>query len=474
MLLTFTSNVTGIALQMVVIIILSRLLTPAEVGVYSVAAVLTGLASMVRDFGLGEYLIQEKDLTDEKIRAAIAANILIAWCISVSLFFAAGPVASFYGVPGVGNVLRVLALGFIFTPFGAVTFAYLRREMKFGANYWANLISGLGGGVVAIVLAYSGFSYMSMAWSSLASTLLLVAVSFVYRPAHLPFWPGLKGLGKVMHFGTHMSTIYIFGYIGRGAPDLIIGRLIDMSSVGLYSRASGAMEMIHRLLLRGIHPVILPYYSAQIREGGGLKEGFLKGVAVLTGVTWPAISILGIMAYSAIRLLYGEQWLASVPLMQVLCAAYAIEIVFITVGETLIAVGAVSMTSRLQFLTQVIRITSIIIGATFGLMGVATAVFVAALINALLFSGAAKRVIGVGWCDVIATCRTSLGPTFMASLPAIGFMVFFGVGEHNYIVAAIFSGAIGVLAWLLGIFWLRHPLRDEVIRIWVRLRTSKQ
>lgn len=474
LLLTVASNGTGVVMQMVVIMILSRLLTPTEVGVYSVAAVLSGIAGTLRDFGLSEYLIQEKELTDEKIRAAITANILVAWSISVVLFFAAGPVASFYGVPGVGDVLRVLALGFLLTPFGAVAFACLRREMKFSATYWATLISGLGGGAVAIVLAYRGFGYMSLAWSSLANTVLMVAVSIAFRPAHLPIRPGLKGLGKVMHFGAHMSSIYILAYVGRGAPDLIIGRLVDMYSVGLFSRASGAMEMINRFLLRGIHPVMLPYYSAQHRRGGGLKEGYLKGVALLTGVTWPAIAILGLMAYSAIRLLYGEQWLPAVPLMQILCAAFAIEVVFLTVSETLIAAGAVTATSRLQFLSQAIRIAAIIAGASFGLLAAAISVFASALISAVLAADAVKRLIGVGWGDMIATCRTSLGPTLLAALPALGVVVFFGVGQHNYIVAAIVSGAGGFLGWLVGILWLGHPLGDEVTRIWVRLRTGKR
>ena len=181
MLLTVASNGTGIALQMVVIVVLSRLLTPAEVGVYSVAAVLTGLAGVLRDFGVGEYLIQEKDLTDEKIRAAITANIAVSWTVCIVLFLLARPMSVFYAETGVGNVLEVLALGFLVTPFGAVAMAFLRREMRFHAMYWATLVSGVGSSAVAIILAYRGFGYMSLAWSSLVSSMLIVVVSLVLR-----------------------------------------------------------------------------------------------------------------------------------------------------------------------------------------------------------------------------------------------------------------------------------------------------
>ena len=282
--LTVASNGTGIALQMVVIVVLSRLLTPAEVGVYSVAAVLTGLAGVLRDFGVGEYLIQEKDLTDEKIRAAITANIAVSWTVCIVLFLLARPMSVFYAETGVGNVLEVLALGFLVTPFGAVAMAFLRREMRFHAMYWATLVSGVGSGAVAIILAYRGFGYMSLAWSSLVSSMLIVVVSLVLRPAHLPFWPGFKGLRQVLHFGTHMTGTYLFAHIGRGAPDLVIGRMIDMQGVGLFSRAGGALELIHRFVLRGIRPVMLPYFSAQRRANSGTEASAGSVGAVLVGV----------------------------------------------------------------------------------------------------------------------------------------------------------------------------------------------
>ena len=69
--------------------IISRLLTPAETGVFAVAAVFAAFASTFRDFGVAEYLIQEKELDDTKIRAALTVNIVISWLMAIILFFGA-------------------------------------------------------------------------------------------------------------------------------------------------------------------------------------------------------------------------------------------------------------------------------------------------------------------------------------------------------------------------------------------------
>ena len=79
---SLAGNYISVALQLLSTVIIARLLTPTEIGIYAVAAVLAQLAAQFRDFGMAEYLIQEKDLTNEKIRAAFGVNIIISWTMS--------------------------------------------------------------------------------------------------------------------------------------------------------------------------------------------------------------------------------------------------------------------------------------------------------------------------------------------------------------------------------------------------------
>ncbi len=99
---------------------LARLLTPAEIGIYSVAAVLVGLAQVVRDFGVGQYLIQERELTPDKLRAALGASLLVAWPLAALLLLLAAPLAGFYRQPGLRAVLQLLAINVALVPFSAV------------------------------------------------------------------------------------------------------------------------------------------------------------------------------------------------------------------------------------------------------------------------------------------------------------------------------------------------------------------
>lgn len=100
LLFSFAEKYTVLALGFVSSIVLSRLLTPAEVGVYSIGSVVVAVLQIVRDFGVGQYLVKERELTPVKIRAAYSLTLMIAWLIAAVLVLASGPLADFYREPG--------------------------------------------------------------------------------------------------------------------------------------------------------------------------------------------------------------------------------------------------------------------------------------------------------------------------------------------------------------------------------------
>ena len=93
--LSLAEKYTGILIAIAGTVILSRLLSPAQIGIYSVAAAFIGLAHIVRDFGIGSYLVQERDLTADRIRTAVSVTMLTAWSIAAVLAALSGPISTF-------------------------------------------------------------------------------------------------------------------------------------------------------------------------------------------------------------------------------------------------------------------------------------------------------------------------------------------------------------------------------------------
>ena len=107
--------------------VISRVLTPEEIGIFSIAFVSTLILQELQNFGVAQYVIQEPRLTREKMRTAIGVTSLVAWSIAVVMFFGASSAASFYGQAGLEQIFPVLAISFVLTPFRVVTSRLLQE-----------------------------------------------------------------------------------------------------------------------------------------------------------------------------------------------------------------------------------------------------------------------------------------------------------------------------------------------------------
>lgn len=441
----------SVALQLAATMIIARLLTPTEMGIFAVAAVFALFASTFRDFGVAEYLIQEQELTHDKIRAAFAANIAVSWLMALLLFFSSGPIASFYRHPGIADVMQVQSVNFLLIPFGAVTMAYFRRQLDFRPIFIVGLFGNFANFLTATLCALAGQGYMSLAWASLVGIIVTVATSLYFRPTDFPRWPGLKEIRNVVHFGKHASGIYLLGQAGKSAPEMIIGRVLDMSSVAFFSRASGLIEIFHKTVMRAVMPVCLPYFAKSGREEGSVLSGYLRSVSYLTAIGWPFFIFMGITAYGAIRLVYGPQWVASVPLAQILCGAAMIEIVFFLAKEVIIAAGRVDQSNLLQLGVQGSRIFGLLAVIPFGLAGACWGLLAASCFGALFARWMLARTIGLRVRDIAKACLPSAYIAVVSTLPVALWAMVDEISEGNYVYIFFCGGLLMAIAWLIAV-----------------------
>lgn len=442
--------------------IIARVLSPAEIGIFAIAAVFSALASMFRDFGIAEYMIQERDLSREKIAAALALNIAVSWSMATAMFFGAPFAADFYGNAGIAHVMRVQAIGFVLVPFGAVTMAWFRRELNFRPTVICNLAGNLTSFCVSTSMALLGFGYMSLAWSTVAAIAVTVTISVWFRPPDFPRWPSLKGFGAVFDFSKYVSLMYIMGQLGKGAPEMIIGRAAGIVDVAMFSRANGLVEMFNRLVMRSVMLVSMPYFAKSSRDGDSLVGAYTRSVGYLTAVGWPFLCFLGIAAFAAVRLIYGPQWDAAVPLARVLCLACAIELLHAMSREALLARGLAREANNLQLVMVVFQVLGLLLVVPFGLQGAAWGMVAASVANLAATQWRLARSIGLQASVLFRACLPSVFLTLLANAPMALWAATVGVGPHNYLAVGLGGGLASALAWLAALRMLRHPLLDEL------------
>nr|WP_229415653.1 oligosaccharide flippase family protein [Pseudoduganella armeniaca] len=239
LLFSFGERYTALLIATVGSMLIARMLAPAEIGVYSIGAVLVGLAQVLRDFGVGQYIVATPALGRVQLRAALTVALVSAWLLALLVLLASGPVATFYDAPRLRDVMRLLALNFVMLPFTALTLSLLRRHLRLASIYVINTAHALTQLLCTLWLAAQGYGCLSLAWGAVAATLAAWLVSLPLRPAELPWLPGLPGVRDVLGFGMLATGGNVIDEAGVAAPDLIVGKLLAQRTWRCSARRRG-------------------------------------------------------------------------------------------------------------------------------------------------------------------------------------------------------------------------------------------
>ena len=448
---------------------IARLLTPTEIGVFSVTMVLLMFVATVRDMGAGQYLVQEKELTTERIRAVWAVQLGLGLLLAGLVLLVSYPVAVFYDEPRMRNIMLVVALNYAINPFGSLTYAWLMREMQFESVALIRFSSSASGALVATWLAWQGFGPISLAFGSLASTVVNALMSVYYRPKTFPWLPGVSEVRRVLVFGSQLTVSSIVGTVSSSAPELLVGKLQSLTAAGLYSRASGLVQMFHRLFVDAVGAVCLPWFARQSREHGSFVEPFLKATAYVTAFGWSFCLAVVCLAHPIIRVLYGNQWDLAVELARLLAIAMAFVVPASLCHTALLSSGAVTVIARVTITSALQSVFFASLGASQGLVVMGLAMIASAAVSASLWLRATSVHIELPLKDLLRTLRRSMLVALLAGMgPALALWVY-GAHPDAALMPLVMGGTLGLAGFILGIMLVKHPLRLEIIKVLSRL-----
>lgn len=463
--LSFAQRNSTLVIQFVSSLFIARLLTPHEIGIFSIGAVVVSFSHILRDMGVSNYLIQERELTTDRIRAAQAIIWITSWTLALALILLSYGAGKFYAEPGVTLTMQVLAINFLLLPIGNVTVALLTREMEFGRLFVINFSSALIQALSGILLAWMGFGFISLAWSAVAGASVAALGSIMCRRPGQPWLPGIKEWRRVFAAGTKLSGTSMLCELGLGGPELIAGRLLGFEAVAYFSRGFGAAMMIYRALVDSLMPVATPYFASLSRAEQNMKTSYMHGMACISVLALPAFACVGVMAEPIIIFLYGRSWLDAVLPLQISCAGLACSAVTTVASSVLVGSGELGKNIFLHAIFQPSKLLLVAIGASFfGLAGLAAGVAIGDIGFTICCLFISNRLVGVSPWECCACLLPSAGIALGVSLVA-----WLTLHALDPFASLVLQGSLAVLGsglcWLIGLVLTHHPLWHELQRV---------
>ncbi|MEH6648949.1 MAG: oligosaccharide flippase family protein [Motiliproteus sp.] len=458
------ASFVAFALNLSAVVIVSRILTPEEVGIYSVSVAVLGMAHIFRDFGVAQYLVQIKEVGTKEFREAFSVTLYSSWLLAGIVFAVREPFSIFYGHPGIAEILTILSANFLIMPFGTPLLALMNRELQFhflATNLW---LSTLVQTVVTVVCAYAGQSYLSMAWGALAALVFKVLWLNYVRPGEIFMWPTFKGLGNVLKFGSLTSLASIIKEFGTGAPDLILGRTLGFVDVAFFSRANGLKKMITARVVALIRSVYFPTFSSELRKGGDGAALYSHSMKYIVGVMAPLFAVMAIVSEPIILFLFGEQWGRAAPIATLICTYAMFVTPYTFYNLSLIAAGELKTNLWVESSIQGAQILVLICSIWLSLEHVVMLFGVVTLVQVVCVQHALNLTFNLGF---IRHFKIILPSIFLIPFSSLGPIVIVLYSEeiiysNNSFIILVMAGLLAVVGWLIGVFVTHHPIKREI------------
>ncbi len=459
----------GLVISLAASMVLARLLTPAEIGIFSLCAAVMAVASTVRDFGVSEYIIQERELDQARLRQAFGVAIATAWPVGLAIFLSRDVLARYYNEPSLSPIIAVLCLSFTILPLSSPAYAMLNRQMEFRKILAVQSLATFVGSVTTIVLAAKGHGPFSLAWGAVIAILTQVLAVTVVRPRSSMILPSFKGSGRILKFGLYQVSSRVVETATSNLHEFVIARFFGFAAAGLFSRAKGLADLFHTNFTAAITRVATPDMAAALRDNQSLASTFARGTAIFTSLSWFFFGFIAMAAPEIIRVMFGPQWDRAGPIASVLALSMLPTALFALSGSVMAAMGKVQRRLVVTLQWCPVHIAGLFVAASFGLEVMAVAWGVTNAVIALAFARQLTHLLGTTLRQLFAPSLRSVPVCAAAALVQFAILhVGRGAGIH-VLPLLLGAGLAGFLTWYLAAAILRHPAHAEVRRIaqWV-------
>ncbi|MGB8799200.1 MAG: lipopolysaccharide biosynthesis protein [Candidatus Acidiferrales bacterium] len=366
-----TSQGAQFLIQSVATVVLARLLTPADFGLVAMVSTVTGLGQAFADLGLSEATIQRKEINHDQVSALFWINVAIGVGLTLITVASAPVFARFYRDSRLVNITLLVSLTFLIGGLRVQPDAILKRQMRFSSLAIRDVASYLVAVPIAIMMALRGAGY----WALVALPLILNLTAMALSWLMVNWRPGLprRGtqVGSMVVFGGNVAASYFIGSVCRSADNVLIGRYMGASPLGLYSRAYNLLMLPVRQLSGPAGSVAVPAFSRTQDDPERFARFYLRTINLILWISAPVFGFLIVAAQPVIVLVLGDQWREAAPVFQILAISALGQLFFDSTIWLFVSRGQSQQLLKILLIISPIIVAGYVIGLPFGIKGVA-------------------------------------------------------------------------------------------------------
>ncbi|MFC4949920.1 oligosaccharide flippase family protein [Pseudonocardia sp. GCM10023141] len=399
-------------------VVVARLLSPAEVGIFAAGTVLTAFLAEFSEGGLRSALVNREDDVEEAAETVFWATLISGLVLSLCALAAAPLIALIFDSSTAGLIAATSAGGLLLYSAANVPEAFLQREFSVQRRLIVGPAIAIAFAAVTITLAALGAGPWSLVAGTYASYLTLLVTVWLlcgWRPRRAQ--PSIQMWRTLARYGFPLITASIASKARQLAEALVVGRAVDTVALGQYRYGLRIARVPANALIEVVAYALFPAFSRIAGDGARLGAAYIRALSAVTICAAPVSGLMFAIGEPLVVIVLGEPWRGAGILVTAM-AGLGLGKGFASVSEEAIkGSGRTSLINRFTAVEIVLGLGLLVMVIPFGLVGVGLAVSITALVVGIQCVVGAHGVLGTRAKDVM---RATILPVTAAVLAAAG------------------------------------------------------
>ena len=390
-------------------LVLARLVTPSEFGVFTAGLVLVGIARLYTESGMLAALVYRRDRLEEAAATAVVATFLAGLLIGLLMLALAPALGAFFHDATVTGVAAAAAGLALLRTVSIVPEALLQRQFSFLRRMVVEPGSVVAFGITGIVLTANGLGVWGLVIAQYASFLVQALLSWGlvrWRPklrlASFGMWR------ELISYGRHTIAATTVIRVGEEIPVLLLGRFTGAAALGQlrYGRRIASLPLA--MIMAAASYVLFPAFARIATE----RERFQA--SVLRALRWMAILAVGgglimiPLGKPLATLAFGSVWAEAGEAVMALGVYTAARGISSLIVEALKAHGRPEVVTRMNVVELVVGTIAMAALLPFGLVGVCVGISIGAVVRGAYALHRAHVVVGLPLRNLLEAIRAPL------------------------------------------------------------------
>ena len=357
---------SGIAIQLLISAILARRFSPAAFGTVSVAMVVLYFLEILADIGIGPAVVQYKQLTKSHLNSLFTLTVYMGILLTATLYLLSGLISSYYADIALERVCQVMTLVVLFNALNVVPNALMRKDKRFRAIAFRTLFFRVISGAIAVWGAFHGWGIYALLVTPVLTAIGVFMVNYYFYPLQFVLRISREAVNMIASFSFFQFAFSFCNYFSRNLDKLIIGKYFSMTQLGYYDKSYHLMMLPLQNVSFVIEPVLHPILSSLQDNKHELKEKNQKLAVIISNISFPIGLMLFFCGGELIKIVYGGQWDAAIPVFRILALSLPLQMILSTSGPLYQAAGKTNHMFFVGLLNTSCTVTGFFVAAHLG------------------------------------------------------------------------------------------------------------